>query len=156
LSILAHTKKSVEEVVRDHWARFGRSYYQRHDFEGLDSDAANKMIAALRDKIPTLTGSNFAGDKIGSADDFSYTDPVDGSTTTKQGVRLLLTDGSRAVFRLSGTGTSGATLRLYIERYRNDQGSGNVDEILAPLLQAARELVQLQEFTGRDKANVIT
>ncbi|HEV8367425.1 MAG TPA: alpha-D-glucose phosphate-specific phosphoglucomutase, partial [Pyrinomonadaceae bacterium] len=156
LSILAHTRKSVEEVVRQHWQRFGRSYYQRHDFEGLDSDAATKMIAALREKIPTLNDKQFADDKIKTADDFSYTDPVDGSTTTKQGIRLLLTDGSRVVFRLSGTGTSGATLRLYVERYREDGGVGDVNEILAPLLKTAKELSRLREFTGRDEANVIT
>ena len=156
LSILAHTGKSVEEVVRDHWSRFGRSYYQRHDFEGLDTDAANKMIAALREKIPTLSGQDFAGDKIGTADDFSYTDPVDGSTATKQGVRLLLADGSRVVFRLSGTGTSGATVRLYVERYKDDKGAGDVKEILAPLLQVAKELLRLREFCGRDDADVVT
>ena len=156
LSILAHTGKSVEEVVRDHWGRFGRSYYQRHDFEGLDKDAANKMIAALREQIPALSGQDFAGDKIGTADDFSYKDPVDGSTTTKQGVRLLLADGSRVVVRLSGTGTSGATMRLYVERYRNDGGAGDVEKILAPLLQAAKELLKLREFCGRDEADVVT
>jgi phosphoglucomutase len=103
LSILAHTGKSVEEVVRNHWLRFGRSYYQRHDFEGLDAGAAAKMISALHEKLPTLAGQSFAGESIASADVFSYTDPVDGSTTTKQGVRLLLADGSRVVVRLSGT-----------------------------------------------------
>jgi len=114
------------------------------------------MISALREKIPTLSDSNFAGDRIKTADDFSYTDPVDGSTTTQQGIRLLLRDGSRVVFRLSGTGTSGATLRLYVDRYRQDGGQGDVNEILAPLLQAAKELLQLREFTGRDEANVVT
>jgi hypothetical protein len=110
----------------------------------LDSDAANKMIAALREKIPTLSGHDFAGEKIGTADDFSYTDPVDGSTTTKQGVRLLLADGSRVVVRLSGTGTSGATLRLYVERYKDDAGAGDIEEILVPLLQG--------KFTGNELA----
>ena len=156
LSILAHTGKSVEEVVRDHWHRFGRSYYQRHDFEGLDSDAAAKMIAELRDKISTLSGKDFAEDTIKTADDFSYTDPVDGSTTTKQGVRLLLANGSRVVFRLSGTGTSGATLRLYVERYLNDAGVSDVNEVLAPLLKSAKELLRLREFCGRDNPDVIT
>lgn len=156
LSILAHTGKALEEVVREHWQRFGRSYYQRHDFEGIDTDAAAQMIATLREKVPTLGQNQFAGDTIATADDFSYVDPVDGSTTTKQGVRLLLSDGSRVVFRLSGTGTSGATLRLYVERYREDGGLGNVDEILAPLLQAAKELLRLREFSGRDEATVVT
>ena len=156
LSILAHTQCSVEEVAREHWKRFGRSYYQRHDFEGLDADAAGKMISALREQIPTLNKSEFAGDVIASADDFSYTDPVDGSVATKQGIRLLLSDGSRVVFRLSGTGTSGATLRLYVERYRDDGGVGNVEEVLAPLLKAAKELLRLKEFCGREDATVIT
>jgi phosphoglucomutase len=156
LSILAYTGKSVEQVVREHWRRFGRSYYQRHDFEGLDKDAAAKMIEALREKIPSLPGLNFARAQIKTADDFSYTDPVDGSTTTKQGIRLLLSDGSRVVVRLSGTGTSGATMRLYVERYINDAGVSDVNEVLAPLLQEAKELLRLQEFTGRDKPDVIT
>jgi phosphoglucomutase len=156
LSILAYTGKSVEQVVREHWRRFGRSYYQRHDFEGIDTDAAGKMIGALREKIPSLTGSNFGGSQIKTADEFSYTDPVDGSTATKQGIRLLLSDGSRVVVRLSGTGTSGATLRLYVERYINDAGVSDVNEVLAPLLTEAKQLLQLHEFTGRDKPNVIT
>jgi len=156
LSILAYTRKSVEQVVREHWRRFGRSYYQRHDFEGIDTDAAGKMIGALREKIPSLTGSNFGGSQIKTADEFSYTDPVDGSTATKQGIRLLLSDGSRVVVRLSGTGTSGATMRLYVERYINDAGVSDVNEVLAPLLTEAKQLLQLHEFTGRDKPNVIT
>jgi phosphoglucomutase len=156
LSILAHTGKPVEQVVREHWGRFGRSYYQRHDFEGLDTDAAAKMIAALREKIASLNGSKFAGSQIKTADDFSYTDPVDGSTTTKQGVRLLLSDGSRVVVRLSGTGTSGATMRLYVERFINDAGVSDVNEVLAPLLKDAKELLQLREFCGRDEPDVIT
>jgi phosphoglucomutase len=156
LSILAHTRKSVEQVMREHWRRFGRSYYQRHDFEGIDTDAAARMIAALREEIPGLNGKDFGGSKITTADDFSYTDPVDGSTATKQGIRLLLADGSRAVFRLSGTGTSGATLRLYVERYLRDEGVSDVNQILAPLLNDAKDLLRLKEFTGRDKANVVT
>jgi phosphoglucomutase len=156
LSILAHTGKSVEEVVRAHWKKFGRSYYQRHDFEGLDKDAATTMIEALREKIPTLAGKQFAGESIATVDDFSYTDPVDGSTATKQGIRLLLSDGSRVVFRLSGTGTSGATLRLYVERYRNDAGEADIREMLTPLLHEAKELLRLHEFVGRDEASVVT
>ena len=156
LSILARTGKSVEQVVREHWRRFGRSYYQRHDFERIDTEAAGKMIEALREKIPSLAGSNFGGSQIKTADEFSYTDPVDGSTATKQGIRLLLSDGSRVVVRLSGTGTSGATMRLYVERYINDAGVSDVNEVLAPLLTEAKELLRLREFTGRDKPNVIT
>ena len=156
LSILAATRKGVEEVVRDHWRRFGRSYYQRHDFEGLDADAANRMVEALREKLPTLPNTAFAGGEIAAADDFGYTDPVDGSTSARQGVRILLADGSRVVCRLSGTGTSGATLRLYVERYRDDGGVAEADDILAPLVRAAKDLLSLREYCGRDEPNVIT
>ncbi|HEX6623498.1 MAG TPA: alpha-D-glucose phosphate-specific phosphoglucomutase, partial [Pyrinomonadaceae bacterium] len=156
LSILAATRKGVEEVVREHWRRFGRSYYQRHDFEGLDADAAGRMVEALREKLPTLPGTAFAGGEIATADDFAYTDPVDGSTSVRQGVRLLLADGSRVVCRLSGTGTSGATLRLYVERYRDDGGVAETDDVLAPLVRAAKDLLSLREYCGRDEPNVIT
>ena len=156
LSILAHTGKSVEEVVRDHWQRFGRSYYQRHDFEGLNNESVEKMIAALREKLPTLQDQDFAGEKIKTADDFSYTDPVDGSTATKQGIRLLLSDGSRVVIRLSGTGTSGATMRLYVEHYRNDGGVEDVNQVLEPLLKNAKALLRLKESVGKDEADVVT
>jgi phosphoglucomutase len=156
LSILAATRKGVEGVVRDHWRRFGRSYYQRHDFEGLDADAAKRMVEALREKLPTLPGTAFAGGEIAAADDFGYTDPVDGSTSARQGVRILLADGSRVVCRLSGTGTSGATLRLYVERYRDDGGVAETDDVLAPLVRSAKDLLSLREYCGRDEPDVIT
>jgi phosphoglucomutase len=156
LSILATTKTSVAEVARTHWQRFGRSYYQRHDYEGLDAEAAGKMIAALRDKLPTLPGTAFAGGQINTADDFSYTDPVDGSVSAHQGIRLLLADGSRVVCRLSGTGTAGATLRLYLESYRDDSGAAEPAEVLAPLVVAARELLEIRRFCGRDEPTIIT
>lgn len=156
LSILAATKQSVAEVLRAHWQRFGRSYYQRHDYEGLEAEPANQMLAALRAKLPTLVGAAFAGSEIQGADDFSYTDPVDGSVSARQGIRLLLADGSRIVCRLSGTGTAGATLRLYLERYRQDDGQGAPDEVLAPLIQATRELLELRQYCGRDKPTIVT
>ena len=156
LSILATTGKSVAEVAGEHWRRFGRSYYQRHDYEGLIADAAHEMISSLRDKLPTLVGSDFAGMQITKADDFSYTDPVDNSVSPRQGVRILLNDGSRVVCRLSGTGTEGATLRLYVERYRNDGGVAEINTVLAPLVQAARELLELRKHCGRDEPNIIT
>lgn len=156
LSILAVTRKSVAEVVREHWQRFGRSYYRRYDYEGLDAEAAGRMIAALREKLPALVGVAFAGNEIASADDFSYTDPVDASVSARQGIRLLLADGSRVVCRLSGTGTEGATLRLYVERYREDGGQGDIEEVLAPLIEAAKELLNLREYCGRDEPTVIT
>ncbi|HEX8472928.1 MAG TPA: alpha-D-glucose phosphate-specific phosphoglucomutase [Pyrinomonadaceae bacterium] len=156
LSILAATRKSVVEVVLQHWHRFGRSYYQRHDYEGLQVAAATPMIEALRDKLPTLKGFTLGGSRIEQADDFSYTDPVDGSESAHQGIRLLLEDGSRIVCRLSGTGTEGATLRLYLERFLRDDGDGDVAEILAPLTQAARELLELRARCGSDVPTVIT
>ena len=156
LSILASTRKPVAEVVQDHWRRFGRSYYQRHDYEGLELKAATEIIDALRDKLPTLTGLAVAGSHIRIAHDFSYTDPVDQSVSERQGIRLLLDDGSRIIFRLSGTGTEGATLRLYVERYLNDGGEATLEDVLAPLSLAARELLELNERTGREQPTVIT
>lgn len=156
LSILAATRQALPEVVHDHWQHFGRSYYQRHDYEGLEVEAATRMLAELREKLPALAGTTLAGSKVSHADDFSYTDPVDGSQSAHQGIRLLLEDGSRIVCRLSGTGTQGATLRLYVERYRKDGGGGAIDEILTPLAQAARQLLELRERCGRDEPTIIT
>lgn len=156
LSILAASGKPVATVVQDHWRRFGRSYYQRHDYEGLDLPAATEMLDALRTRLPTLVGSSVAGSRVTVADDFSYTDPVDQSVSARQGIRLLLADGSRIVCRLSGTGTQGATLRLYVERYLKDDGDGVVETVVAPLVKAARELLELQERTGREKPTVVT
>jgi phosphoglucomutase len=156
LSILAHTGKSVVEVVETHWEKFGRSYYQRHDYEGVDSNGANKMISSLREKLPSLINTALADTTISNADDFSYTDPVDGSTSTKQGIRLLLSDGSRIIFRLSGTGTEGATLRIYFERYKQDGGKSDINEILKPLIDSAKEILRLKEFCNVDEPTVIT
>ena len=156
LSIIAATRKPVAEIVRAHWRRFGRSYYQRHDYEALAADAAQQMMADLRAKLPSLAGSDFAGGVIERADDFSYTDPVDESVSAGQGIRILLADGSRVVCRLSGTGTQGATLRIYLERYRADGGDGEPDELLAPLAAAAKELLQLRACCDREEPDVIT
>jgi phosphoglucomutase len=156
LSILAATRKPVAEVVHEHWRRFGRSYYQRHDYEGLEVAAATGMVDALRDKLPDLTGIEMAGSRVACADDFSYTDPVDESRSSHQGLRILLEDGSRIVCRLSGTGTEGATLRLYVERYRKDGGQGEIEAVLAPLAQAARELLELRKRCGTDEPTIIT
>lgn len=156
LSILATTRKSVATVVQDHWQRFGRSYYQRHDYEGLAVEPATQMLDTLRAKLPSLVGIPIAGSSIAHADDFSYTDPVDGSVSARQGIRILLEDGSRIVCRLSGTGTEGATLRVYVERYLKDGGAGNIDEVLAPLVQEARKLLELRERFGKDEPTIIT
>jgi phosphoglucomutase len=156
LSILAATRKPVAEVVREHWRRFGRSYYQRHDYEGLEVEAATRMIEALRAKLSNLPGELLAESRIEQADDFSYTDPVDGSVSERQGLRLLLEDGSRVVCRLSGTGTEGATFRLYVERYLKDGGDRDISEVLTPLTQAARELVEIRKYCGTDEPTIIT
>jgi phosphoglucomutase len=156
LSILATTRKSVAAVVQDHWQRFGRSYYQRHDYEALDAEAATQMLDTLRAKLPSLVGTPIAGSRIAHADDFSYTDPIDGSVSARQGIRILLEDGSRIVCRLSGTGTEGATLRVYVERYLKDGGEGNIDDVLAPLVQEARKLLELRERFGKDEPTIIT
>lgn len=155
LSILAAKRQSVAEVLREHWQRFGRSYYQRHDYEGLNAEAAGQMLTALREKLPSLVGTDFAGSRIKSADDFSYTDPVDGSVSAKQGIRLLLADGSRVICRLSGTGTQGATLRLYLEQFQT-KVDGDVAEILAPSALAARELLELKKYCDRDEPTIVT
>jgi phosphoglucomutase len=155
LSILGSRGKSAVQVVQDHWLRFGRSYFQRHDFEALESAAAGRMISALRDRLPSLPGASFAGTRIGTADDFSYTDPVDGSVSPNQGFRLLLEDGSRVVCRLSGTGTEGATLRLYLERFRAE-GNDPLEEVLGSLAGETLALIRLREFCAREKATVIT
>ena len=156
LSILAATGKSVEEIVRDHWRAFGRSYYQRHDYEALEAAPAASMIEGLRESLPTLAGVPLAGSLVARADDFSYTDPVDGSVTTRQGLRIFLEDGSRVVLRLSGTGTAGATLRVYLERFRDDGGESSVEEVLAPLTRGVREFLKLRERFGTDEPTVIT
>lgn len=156
LSILAVTRKSVASVVQDHWQRFGRSYYQRHDYEGLELAPATQMLDALRQKLPTLPGVPVAGSRIALSDDFSYIDPVDGSVSARQGIRILLEDGSRIVCRLSGTGTEGATLRVYVERYLQDGGEGNIEDVLAPLVHEARKLLELRERLGKDEPTIVT
>ena len=120
LNLMAIKQLSVEKIVRNHWARFGRHYYSRHDYEAIASDKANQLIQQLRDSLDGLEGQSYAEYTIENCDDFSYHDPVDGSITSQQGIRLMFTDGSRIIFRLSGTGTEGATLRVYIEKYELD------------------------------------
>jgi phosphoglucomutase len=149
-------RKPVAAVVVDHWRRFGRSYYQRNDYEHLEIEAATRMMDALREKLSTVRGASIAGTKVSQAEDFSYTDPVDGSVSSHQGIRILLEDGSRLVCRLSGTGTEGATLRLYLERYLQDGGDQEITAILAPLNRAARELLELRERLGSDEPTLTT
>jgi phosphoglucomutase len=156
LSILAATRQSVAQILQAHWQRFGRSYFQRHDYEELDAPAAREVVEALRHRLPTLSGARLAGSPVTRADDFSYTDPVDGSVSNQQGIRLLLDDGSRIVCRLSGTSVEQATIRLYLERYRDDGGRADVNTVLGPLARAAVELLELRERCGRDHPSVIT
>jgi phosphoglucomutase len=158
LDILAVRGESVETIVRDHWKRYGRNFYSRHDYEGVDSAAANGLMQHLRDSLATLPGQRIDGSAIASADDFAYTDPVDGSVTTAQGVRIGLADGSRIVFRLSGTGTEGATLRVYLERFEADATKHAVEtqQALAPLIALADKLAGIRARTGREKPTVIT
>ncbi len=158
LNVLAARKESVEAIVREHWKTYGRNYYSRHDYEAVDSDAANGLVAHLRDQLPTLPGKKLGAYEVSYADDFSYTDPVDNSVTTKQGIRVGFTDGSRVVFRLSGTGTEGATLRIYIEKYEPDPAKHDQDTqaMLAELITIANTLAEVKARTGREQPTVIT
>ena len=158
LQILARRGCSVAEIMADHWQRFGRHYYSRHDYEAIDTGAAHGLYDRLREMGPGLVGAGFAGRTIAVADDFSYRDPVDNSLTSGQGLRLLLNDGSRVVFRLSGTGTQGATLRLYLESYVATGGNLNQDpqRALADLISAADQLAEIKTRTGMEQPTVIT
>ncbi|MBZ9795714.1 alpha-D-glucose phosphate-specific phosphoglucomutase [Mesorhizobium sp. ES1-4] len=158
LNILAARGESCKQVVTEHWAAYGRNYYSRHDYEEVESDRANALVDELRAKLGSLPGTSVRGLKIANADDFAYHDPVDGSTSEHQGIRVLFEGGSRVVFRLSGTGTSGATLRVYIERYEPDKARHDLDtqEALADLIAAADDIAGIKSHTGRDKPSVIT
>lgn len=158
LNILAVREQSVEDIVRDHWRRFGRNYYSRHDYEEIDLDAANALVDNLRATVGALVGQTLGEYRVRAADDFSYTDPVDGSVSAKQGVRVLFEDDSRIVFRLSGTGTKGATLRVYLERFEPDPARHDQDtqETLAGLIAIAEDIAQIRQSTGRDAPTVIT
>jgi phosphoglucomutase len=158
LNILAVRGQSVDAIARDHWATYGRNYYARHDYEGVESERADALMAELRDKLATLAGTQVDGLTITAADDFAYTDPTDGSVSRNQGVRILFEGGSRVVFRLSGTGTSGATLRVYLERY--EPAGGDLDretgDMLAAIVAAADEIAGIVRHTGRAEPDVIT
>jgi len=158
LNILAATGKGVEDIVRDHWRRFGRNYYSRHDYEAVDADRAAKLIEDLRASLPALAGKVFGGHTVQQADDFAYTDPIDGSVSSQQGVRVEFTDGSRVVYRLSGTGTEGATLRVYIERFEPDPSRHAIEtqSALSALIAAADEIAGIRARTGRTEPTVVT
>ncbi|MBY0490411.1 MAG: alpha-D-glucose phosphate-specific phosphoglucomutase [Gemmatimonadaceae bacterium] len=158
LNIIAARGEGVEQIVREHWARFGRNYYTRYDYEGVPTDAANAVMAHLRGQFATLPGATLRGRRVRAADDFSYTDPVDGSVSRNQGVRILFDDGARIIFRLSGTGTEGATIRVYIEsrETRSEMLAQDTAAALSDLVFAALAVSTLVELTGRAEPTVIT
>ncbi|MBL6802495.1 MAG: alpha-D-glucose phosphate-specific phosphoglucomutase [Synechococcus sp. BS307-5m-G38] len=158
LQILAERRSSVAEIMANHWGRFGRHYYSRHDYEAVASDAAHGLYDRLEGMLPGLVGQSFAGRSINGADNFSYTDPIDQSVTTGQGLRILLDDGSRVVVRLSGTGTKGATIRVYLESYMPSSGDLNQDPqiALADMISGINALAEIQARTGMDRPTVIT
>ncbi len=158
LNILAVRQQSVAEILAEHWARFGRNYYSRHDFEAIPADKADAMMAALKASLAGLPGRQVGGMILEAADDFAYTDPVDGSVSKGQGVRVIFAGGSRFVMRLSGTGTEGATLRLYLERYAPGPDGLDLDPqvALAPVIAAAETLAGIAAFTGRTAPDVVT
>jgi phosphoglucomutase len=158
LNILAARRQSVDAIVTQHWADYGRNFYARHDFEEVETDGANALIAALRDDLPRLRGKTYGGLTIASADDFAYRDPVDGSDSTHQGIRIHFEDGGRIVYRLSGTGTAGATLRVYIERFEPDPARQQIaiTAALGNLIALSSDLARIKQFTGRSAPSVIT
>ncbi|NIY78442.1 alpha-D-glucose phosphate-specific phosphoglucomutase [Celeribacter sp. HF31] len=158
LNVLAARDQSVAEIMADHWAKFGRNYYSRHDFEAVDSDAANGLMNALRSRLPNLPGRVIEGMTIEAADEFAYDDPVDGSRSEGQGIRILFTDGGRIVFRLSGTGTEGATIRVYLERVETKAAAlqDNPQNALSGIISAADKLAEIRSRTGRNAPDVIT
>jgi phosphoglucomutase len=158
LNILAKRRISAADLARQHWATYGRNYYTRHDFEEVDLAAATALMEALRAQLASLPGRRFGALEVGAADDFSYHDPVDGSDAERQGVRVMFTGGSRIVYRLSGTGTVGATLRVYIERYEPPGGDLGLDAqaALADLIALSRSLAEIEKRTGRKEPSVVT
>jgi phosphoglucomutase len=158
LNVVAARGQSVEAIVRDHWATYGRNWYTRWDYEDVDAAAAQGVMTQLRAQLAALPGTMVAGRTVTVADDFAYTDPVDGSTSAKQGIRVLLDDGSRIVVRLSGTGTVGATIRLYVEAYERPPVDADRDtqQVLAALVSAALALAELPQRTGRERPTVVT
>ncbi|WP_437126204.1 alpha-D-glucose phosphate-specific phosphoglucomutase [Pelagibius litoralis] len=158
LNIIARRGESVQEILNAHWADYGRDYYSRHDYEGVDKAAAEALVADLRARLTELPGQTFAGLTVAAADDFSYNDPVDGSTSSGQGLRLFFAENARAVLRLSGTGTVGATLRVYLERFEDDPGKLALDaqDALAPVTAAVEEITGLKSRLGRDGPDVRT
>ncbi|QWU99771.1 alpha-D-glucose phosphate-specific phosphoglucomutase [Francisella salimarina] len=158
LNLVAATGKHVDQLVEEHWQKFGRNFYSRHDYEAIDTVIANSIMSSLRDKLSSLTGTQLNGEKVAKADDFSYTDPIDGSISNHQGIRIIFEDGSRIVFRLSGTGTQGATLRVYLEKYESNSSKFDTptQQALATLINIAGDLTNIKSLTGMVKPTVVT
>ncbi|MEE3360941.1 MAG: alpha-D-glucose phosphate-specific phosphoglucomutase [Pseudomonadota bacterium] len=158
LNILAKRKISVADLMKDHWATYGRNYYSRHDYEAVDSSAANDLVASIRNQLDVLPGTTIAGETIDTADEFAYDDPVDGSRSEGQGLRLTTASGGRIVMRLSGTGTEGATLRVYLEQVETDPAKMGQDpqKALASIIDVAQSVGEIAKRTGREKPDVIT
>ena len=158
LNLLALRQQSVQTIVQQHWRKFGRNFYTRHDYEGLDTAAANELMSHLQSRLADLPGSELDGYSVDYADNFAYTDPVDGSVSENQGIRIGFTDGSRIVYRLSGTGTEGATLRVYLEAYEPDpeKQDRNTAEVLQALVRIATGVAEVESRTGRKDPTVIT
>jgi phosphoglucomutase len=158
LNILAVTGKPLAEIARAHWARFGRNYHVRHDYEALPAERAEALMAALEAALPSLPGKRFGPLTVSTADQFAYTDPVDGAVSTRQGVRVRFEGGARIVFRLSGTGTEGATLRIYLEHYEAPNGrlAADTARMLADLVAAAEAMAGIARHTGRSAPDVVT
>ncbi len=158
LNVLAARGESVDAIVTKHWADYGRNFYARHDYDEVEADGANALIKALRDGLPGFKGKRYGALAIADADDFSYHDPVDGSDSAHQGIRLLFEDGGRIVYRLSGTGTAGATLRVYIERFEPDSAKQHAETgaALADLITLSNDIAGIKHYTGRAAPSVIT
>ena len=158
LNVIAGRGQSVADIVIDHWRQYGRNYYTRHDYEGVNSKDADELMDALRKRLPHLPGTLLDGMEVSYADDFSYTDPIDGSVSERQGIRIGFSDGARIVFRLSGTGTVGATLRLYLESFEPDPARQQMDTqaALASLIATANNLAGIESRTGRAAPDVVT
>ena len=158
LNLLAAKNDSVANIVKQHWQTYGRNYYSRHDYEEISLEAGKAIMEGLKNQISSLRGQTLNGNTVSLADDFSYQDPIDNSVSSGQGIRIIFEDGSRLVFRLSGTGTKGATLRVYLERYEANSNNQGLDaqDALADLIHLANELAGIQKHTGRDKPTVIT
>ena len=156
LNLIAAKQIPVATIVREHWTQYGRDYFTRHDYESVDSDSAHQMIDRLRFSIDKLSDQEFAGLRIESADDFAYHDPVDKSESTAQGIRIFFSNGGRIVFRLSGTGTEGATLRVYLDCYQNTLIDQDPQQALAALIEAADQIAGIKQSTGRAAPDVIT